>query len=388
MDLSVSYVGLRLKNPLIVASSHLAGTVENMKRCEDAGAAAVVAKSLFEEAVVRKSPTPRFRILHRNFGRYRTWSLYSYEQASEWGPERYAEEMRRAKEEIEIPVIASINCKTHEGWVEYSKMMEETGVDALELNVSCPHSSITFTGLNVEEEIAEVVRLVRSAVSIPIVVKLSPMLTSPLFVARSVEAAGADGVVMFNRFTGLDIDIESESPIMHGTYAGFGGTWSIYYPLRWISAVREHLKIDIAASGGVMCGEDVVKYLLVGANVVQVCTAIYLTGFEVLGKILDGIRRFMDRKGYQSIDQFRGNALGKILSTEEVFREHIYVAEIDPASCTNCGLCYRSCMYSAIVRREDRHEIVADRCDGCGLCIEVCPVSAIRLLRKDMMNKA
>ena len=130
-----------------------------------------------------------------------------------------------------------------------------------------------------------------------------------------------------------------------------------------------------------MCGEDAVKYLLVGANAVQVCTAIYLMGFEVLGRILDGLREFMDRKGYQSIDQFRGNVLGKILKTEEVFREHIYVARIDPDRCTNCGLCYRSCMYSAIVERENRHEVIADRCDGCGLCVEVCPSSAVKLIR-------
>jgi dihydroorotate dehydrogenase (fumarate) len=382
MDLSVRYAKLKLKNPIIAASAHITGTVENMKRCEDAGAAAVVVKSLFEIEVVRKAPTPRFKILRRNFGRYRAWALYSYEQASEWGPERYADEMRLAKEQLEIPVIASINCQSHSAWVKYAKMMEETGVDALELNVSCPHSSITFTGLKVEEEIAEVARLVREAVSIPIIVKLSPMLTSPLFVARAVEGAGADGVVMFNRFTGLDVEIETETPIMHGTYAGYGGSWSIYYPLRWISATRPHLRIDIGGSGGVMCGEDAVKYLLVGANAVQVCSAVYLMGYEVLTRIIEGIKDFMERKGYENIDQFRGNALGKILKTEEVFREHIYVAKINPDKCTNCGLCYRSCMYWAIAKGADRHEVIAERCDGCGLCVEVCPADAVELIRR------
>ncbi|RKY03810.1 dihydroorotate dehydrogenase [Candidatus Poribacteria bacterium] len=382
MDLSVEYVGLKLKNPVIAASAHTTGTLDNMKRCEDAGAAAVVVKSLFEKEVVRKAPTPRFKLLRREFGRFKTWTFYSYEQASEWGPERYAEEIRRAKESLEIPVIASINCYTHEGWVQYARMMEQAGADALELNVSCPHSSITFTGLNVEEEIAEVTKLVREAVSIPIIVKLSPMLTSPLFVARLVEKAGANGVVMFNRFTGLDIDVESESPIMHGTYAGHGGAWSIYYPLRWISAARPHLRIDICGSGGVMCGEDVAKYILVGADAVQVCTAIYLMGHEVLTRIIEEFERIMERKGYESVDRMKGNALPKILTEETVFREHIYVAEIDPEGCSGCGVCARSCMYSAIDRVDGRYEVAVERCDGCGLCVELCPKGVIRLVRR------
>jgi dihydroorotate dehydrogenase (fumarate) len=142
------------------------------------------------------------------------------------------------------------------------------------------------------------------------------------------------------------------------------------------------MKIDISGSGGVMCGEDVVKYLLVGANNTQVCSAIYLMGYEVIEKILTELQEFMSSKGYETIAEFRGKAIGKILGTDEVVRDHLYVASIDTTECSNCGTCYRSCMYAAIAKREKHHEVILDHCDGCGLCVEVCPTGAARLTRR------
>ncbi|MBM4047506.1 MAG: dihydroorotate dehydrogenase, partial [Planctomycetes bacterium] len=195
-SLETNYVGLKLRTPIILASAGTTEKAELMKKAEDAGAGAVVMKSLFEQEVTRVAPTPRFRVLHHNLGNLKTFTLYSYEQASIWGPERYAEEVTRAKKTVGIPVIASINCITDEGWASYARRMEQAGADALELNTSCPHGSITFRGHEVHETILKVVEIVRREVRIPIITKLSPQLTIPLAMTKEVEKLGSNGVVI------------------------------------------------------------------------------------------------------------------------------------------------------------------------------------------------
>lgn len=328
-DLRTKYVGLDLVSPIVVASAGITETVERMRRCQENGAGAVVMKSYFEEVISRKSPTPRFKVLEHNLGRDRTFTLMSYEQASKWDIERYAEEVSAAKAKLYIRVIPSLNCITDEGWVEGAKLLEQAGADALELNTSCPHGSITFRGGAVEETIFWVVRLVREVVSLPIIAKISPMLTSPLGVVGELERIGVDGVTIFNRMTALDVDIDEERPTLHGGYAGHGGPWAIQYPLRWISQIRPQVKIDIAGSGGVADGRDVVKYLLAGATVVQTCTAVVMNGYGVIRELLDGLERYMEGKGYRTIEEFRGKVCDRILGTEEVDRRHRLEAWID-----------------------------------------------------------
>lgn len=328
-DLRTTYVGLELSSPLIVASAGITETVERMRRCQEYGAGAVVMKSWFEEEVSRLSPTPRFTVLHHDLRGENSFTLMSYEQASEWDRDRYAEEIRRAKEQLTIKVIPSINGLTDEGWVAAAKAFEAAGADAIELNTSCPHGSITFRGGAVEDTIVRTVRRVREAVSCPLVAKLSPMLTAPHVLAKRLEEVGVQGVTMFNRFTGLDLDVETEQPVMHGGYAGHGGPWSIQYPLRWISEVSPQLDLDIAASGGVARGKDVVKYLLAGATVIQTCTAVVMNGYAVLADILAELAAWMEGKGYRCLDEFRGKATGRIKGTYEVDRRHRVEAVID-----------------------------------------------------------
>ncbi|OPX35682.1 MAG: hypothetical protein B1H12_08565 [Desulfobacteraceae bacterium 4484_190.2] len=329
ISLKTKYVGLDLETPIIVSSAGITETVERMRRCEENGAGAVVMKSLFENEISRTSPTPRFKIIKHNMGSYKTFTLFSYEQASEWGPDRYAEEVTNAKAKLKIKIIPSINCSTEAGWVSYARKMEEAGADALEINVSCPHSSITFTGKEVEKEILTAAQHVREAVSIPVIAKLSPQLTSPLSMVHALKDIGINGVTIFNRITGLDIDIEAEQPIMHRGYAGHGGPWAIMYPLRWISAIAPQVNIDISASGGVSSADDVIKYLLAGATTVQVCTAVYMNGYEIVQELVKGLTQFMERKGYQCIDDFRGKVCSRILGTTEIERRHVVVAQIN-----------------------------------------------------------
>ena len=382
-NLETTYGGLRLESPVVVASSGVSEKVPLMKKAEEQGAGAIVMKSLFEKEVTRIAPTPRFAILRHHLKSYKTFTLYSYEQASVWGPDRYAKEVERARREIGVPVIPSINCHTDEGWASYAKLMERAGAPAIELNISCPHSSITFSGGQVVDNLLHAVEIVRGEVKVPIVPKLSGQLTTPLRVVHEIEKRRADGVVMFNRFTGLDIDIESEGPIMHGGYAGHGGPWAMLYPLRWISELSPQTSLDISATSGAVSAEDVIKYLLAGASTVQVCTAIYMCGFKVLRELNDGLARWMASKGYDRIDDFRGKVSGsKILGMEEVHREHHQVAQVDPALCVGCGICADVCIYLA-PEITDKKAAVTQRCDGCGLCVHLCPKSAIKMVENN-----
>ncbi|MGQ9609216.1 MAG: FAD-dependent oxidoreductase [bacterium] len=329
VDLTTKFVGLTLTTPIIVASAGITETVERMKKCQNYGAGAIVMKSYFEEAISRKSPTPRFKIIRHNLLKEKTFTLFSYEQASEWDINRYAEEVSKAKSCLNIKIIPSINCITDKGWSESAKILESAGADAIELNTSCPHGSITFRGKAVEETIFNSVRIVREAVSIPIIAKISPMLTSPIGVVKELEKIGVDGVTIFNRMTALEIDIEEEVPIMHGGYAGHGGPWAIQYPLRWISEIRPKTSVDISGSGGVSNWQDVVKYILAGANTVQVCTAIIMNGYEIISDLLEGLKKYMDKKNYHSVDDFRGNVCSRILGTYDIDRRRKAIAHIN-----------------------------------------------------------
>jgi dihydroorotate dehydrogenase (fumarate) len=336
-------------------------------------------KSLFAEEVARTAPSPRFHIIHQRLGSQRSFSLYSYEQASEFGPERYAEEVSRAKSTLRIPVIASINCLTDEQWISYAILMEHAGADAVELNLSCPHGPHLMSGRDVPREMVETTRLVKENISIPVIPKLTPQMTDPLSISILLERAGADGLVIFNRATGLDVDIDTERPIMHGAYAGHGGPWAIHYSLRWISGISPHINTPISASGGVTTWEDVVKYLLVGANNVQVCTAIVLQGYDVIEQLNGGLHRYMEHKGYATLADLRGNATKSILGLYDVDRRHLVTAEVSD-TCTGCDLCRRVCIYDAV--GEGTPYAINSRCDGCGLCAQVCPSGSISMVPK------
>jgi dihydroorotate dehydrogenase subfamily 1 len=327
-DISTKFVGLTLRSPIIAGSAGITKDAERIARAEEHGAGAAVMKSLFEVEVSRTSPTPRFKVLHHNLRRHRAFTLYSYEQASEWGPEEHAEEVRRIKERVSIPLIVSIACVTETAWESYSRLMEQAGADALELNVSCPHGSITFYGGEIERQLIEAVRVARESVHIPIIVKLSPQLTSPLGIVGELERIGVNGVTMFNRMTAIEIDLESEQPIMHKSYAGHGGPWAIQYPLRWITEISPQVKMDISASGGVASAEDVVKYLLAGATAVQTCTSIVMNGYEILQELNAGLKAFMEKKGYERLEDFRGKVCSRILDGKSVDRRQKVKARI------------------------------------------------------------
>lgn len=376
-NLETSYAGIRLKSPIIVSSAGIAEYANQIKKIEYFGAGAVVMKSFFEEEVCRKAPTPRFKVLKRGYNGNSSTTLYSYEQASNLSSQEYADEISRAKEITNIPIFASLNCITPDGWEKMSLLVERAGADGIELNVSCPHGVHIMEGRILKDEIKKALEAT-SSVKIPRIVKLSPQTSNPLIEALEVEKNRGDGVIAFNRFTGLDIDLETESPILHGGYAGHGGAWAIYYGLRWITAMYPYLHIPIAASGGVTNGKDAFKYILAGATVVQICTVVLFKGYEWIRSINKELYKLMEEKGSSSLGDFRGKVVDKILSFREVDRRKLYVAQIDQEKCSQCEICYRSCYAEAIEYRDGRF-YMNENCLGCGLCAELCPRKAIEL---------
>ncbi len=382
IDLEVNYGGLKLKNPLIVASSGISGTLDLMRRAEEAGAAAIVMKTLFEEQYTRRTPTPCFSLLRRESEPMKSTTFYSFEQASPWGLERYAREVFRAREALEIPVIASINCVSEESWLDYSRTLEEAGACALELNRSCPFSTVVLgTGDAWTEKAVETLELVKQQVSIPVFPKFTPQLSNPVGAALALQERGAEGLVMFSRFTGLEIDVEKERPIMHGGFAGHGGIWALHYTLRWIAEAYPQVKVPISGSGGVSSGEDVVKLIMAGANNVQLCTSIYMEGFQVIGNYLQFLEAFMERKGYASLQELRGVVNDKIITPDAVVRSRRLVVSIDEKECSGCFACEEICYHGAIQNAGECCAVEEEKCMGCGLCIEVLQCSALQWKR-------
>ncbi|MDO8589176.1 MAG: tRNA-dihydrouridine synthase [Armatimonadota bacterium] len=304
-DISVDYVGLRLVSPVVAAPAGTTGTADLVRIAEDNGVGAVVMRTLYPYRDDDRS-RPHYELIRHNLGAMRSTTLYSSEHAALWDSDRYAEELRVCKEHVQIPIIASIGCVRPAEWVaNYAKLVEHAGADALELNVHCPNV-VRDEGPAFVELISEALQLVKSAVKIPVIPKMTPQLENPAFAAVAIEKAGANGLVMFGRFTGLEIDIDHEEPVGQRAYAWHGGPWSIFYCLRWISSAAPLLGIPIAGCGGVASAEDVVKYLLAGASVVQSCTAIITQGYHVVKSMNQGLRDWMDRKGYKRLDDFRG----------------------------------------------------------------------------------
>ncbi|MFW5986469.1 MAG: dihydroorotate dehydrogenase, partial [Halanaerobiales bacterium] len=341
LKIDLFHSGLKLKSPVIAASSGITETVDQMLRAEEAGAGAVVMKSYFENSNYRIDPTPHFKILRRKLGAYRSDTLYSFEQASEFNAYEYAEEIARTKRRLNIPVIANIDFVTEKGCLQAADLFAEAGADALEVK-ACPHGELMASGKNFTEQIKPIIKKIKSEHKIPVIIKLVPQLTDPVKTGILVEKMGADSLVMFNRFLGLEIDIEKEAPILHGGYAGHGGLWSIHYALKWLSSLYPETAIPLIGSGGAVSGQDIIKYILSGAFAVEVCTAIILKGYEIITEMNREIKEWMKGKGYKQIKEFRGKATQKIQSLPEIQRGQKVVASINRELCAGCGRCARS----------------------------------------------
>ncbi|MCK6605505.1 MAG: dihydroorotate dehydrogenase-like protein [Ignavibacteriaceae bacterium] len=298
-DLRTDYLGLTLRNPVIVASSGLTKNEEKVKACEDAGAGAVVLKSLFEEVITAK-----------NFGN--EYSMEDHPEVLEYiqsnagfiyGSADYFRLISNSKKNTSIPVIASINCVSNGGWTSVAREIESSGADALELNIFSVSTDSNANALSVEKQYYDLVADIRAKVKIPIAVKIGKHFTSlPNFVVN-LENAGANGIVLFNRFTEPEIDIETFSLKSHFS---FSTSEEVYLPLRWISILYRQVKGYLCATTGVKSHEDVIKLLLVGSSSVQIASLLYRQGLGEIETILGGLNNWLDSKQFPDIKSIRG----------------------------------------------------------------------------------
>jgi dihydroorotate dehydrogenase (fumarate) len=301
-DLGTRYLGLELKNPLVVAASPLTRRLDSMQRLEDAGAAAVVLPSLFEEQVAREILT--FHRMH-SFGTGGVPAALVYAPEMDHynsGHDSYMELIADAKRSLSIPVIANLNGSSKGGWVCCAEMIEEAGADALELNIYHVQTNPDETSFQVESRFLELVTAVREVVKIPIAVKLGTYFSSIPNIAKSLAAAGADGLVLFNRFLQPEISLDTLELTPHMTLSR---PEEIGHALRWITILRPQLAISLAATGGVHEGEDVLKLLLAGANAVMTASALVLYGPGHLTTMLDEVKSWMDGKGLSAISELK-----------------------------------------------------------------------------------
>jgi len=325
MDLSTTYLGLKLKNPLMLSASPLSGEIDNIKKAEDAGAAAVVLQSLFEEQLKLESDELDFHLSHgtESFAE----ALSYFPQASEFrlGPEDYLEHIAKAKAAVGIPIIASLNGSSPGGWTDYAKKMQEAGADAIELNIYYIPTSLDIASSEVEKTYIDILKAVGSVVTIPVSVKLSPFFSNMANMARRLDQAGADGLVLFNRFYQPDINLETLE-VEHNVLLSTAQARRL--PLRWIAILYGHVKADLAATSGIHNARDVLKMLMAGACVTMLCSVLFKQGIEQIRVIEREMRAWMDEHEYESVKQMQGSLSQKNCPDPSAFERAQYMRAI------------------------------------------------------------
>lgn len=304
MDLSTTYLGLKLKHPLVVGASPMAGDLDQVKRLEDAGAAAIVMHSLFEEQLMLEQAAQQAYV--DTFENANMEAMGYLPKPAEYvlGPEEYLEQIRKVKAAVKIPVIGSLNGVTNSGWLDYASKIEQAGADALELNVYSLPTRVEDAALTLESRMVEMVKHVKAKVKIPVAVKLSPFFTSPVNVASQLVAAGVDGLVVFNRFYQPDIDIE-QLEVRHTL--DLSTSTELKLRLRWLAVLSAKVKTSFALTGGVHSASDALKAVMAGANAVQVVSAILKDGPTWIGKTRDEMKVWLESREYESLAQSMGS---------------------------------------------------------------------------------
>ncbi len=300
-DLSTTYMGLTLKNPIIVGSSDLTMSVDGVRECERAGAGAVVLKSLFEEQIEAEIRQARNEAFSPND--HTEADDYIRQTALRLSEDKYLRLIREAKGSVSIPVIASLNCIQPDWWTSYAARMEDAGADGIELNIAIMPSYLMQTAGEVEKTYVRIVQSVRDKVSLPLSVKIGPYFSSLPHTARALRNAGADVLVLFNRFSHFDIDIEKMKLVHRYHYSSPG---DIHPPLRWIAVLAAQSGCHLASSTGVHDGAGMIKQLLAGAQAVHLCSVLLQKGLGRIREMLEEIEIWMGRHGFETIDDFRG----------------------------------------------------------------------------------
>ncbi|MEZ5420012.1 MAG: dihydroorotate dehydrogenase-like protein [Vicinamibacterales bacterium] len=304
MDLSTTYLGLTLAHPLITGASPLVDDLDTVRRLEDAGAAAITMHSLFEEQIAAERDATWQHLDRHQDGHAEATSYFPRSDEYRLGPDQYLEQIRRIKAAVGVPVIASLNGTTGRGWTEYATAMQAAGADAVELNVYLVATDPRLAGDAIEQRVVDAVTLVRTAVTIPVAVKLSPFFSSIAHLAHRLEVAGADGLVLFNRFYQPDIDIEALDVV---SQLRLSDSSELLLRLRWLAILAGRLGTSLACSGGVHTAPDAIKAIMAGADAVQLVSVLLHDGPERLATLRHDLEQWLTEHDYESVAQMRGS---------------------------------------------------------------------------------
>jgi len=371
MDLSVNFLGLSLKNPILISAGPLTGSGQMMRKAVEAGAGAVVTKTIANE--IRSNVRPR---LVKGEGGLHNIELYSDFTLEEW-----KDEIAYAKKHGAI-VIANILGHTPSEIAYIAQVVENFGADAIELGVSCPHGE-GLEGVAAEPStLYEFTKTVVDRVKIPVMVKLSSNVTNVVKLARAAERAGAaaiSGIDTVRSIAGVDIE---KGQALLPTFGGYSGDAIRPIGLATIASISQAIRIPVCGIGGITTYEHIIEYMMLGASAVQVCTSIILNGHEHIGVLLNGLMSWMTQHGYESFDEIKGKALISLKSFEEI-KEEPYVSQVkEGCGVSLCQKCKKACIYEAIEWKCCQVTVNAQRCMGCGLCVSICPKGTFELTWK------
>lgn len=319
-DLKTTYLGLNIKNPVIVGASNMVTNLDNVKKIEEAGAGALVYKSLFEEQIQYEGAQLQDELDEYAERNAEMVSLFPHLEHA--GPEEHLVNLRKTKENLNIPLIASLNAIYKETWVEYAELIEQTGVDALELNFYAVPKEMNTSGEDSIQKKIAVIKAVKEKVNIPVSIKLSPFYANPLNVISQMDKVGADGFVLFNRLFQPDIDMEKEE---HYTPFNLSAPEDHRLPLRFAGLLYKNIKASICSNSGIYSGTDVAKMILVGATCTQVVSTVYKNKIDYITTILSDLEAWMDSKGYKSLNDFRGKLSKDALSDPFIYKRAQYI---------------------------------------------------------------
>jgi dihydroorotate dehydrogenase (fumarate) len=331
MDLTTTYLGLKLKNPVMPSASPLSKDLGKVKKLEDAGAAAIVLWSLFEEEIESEQIELHYRTTIHSESYAEALSYFPEFSEYKVGPEYYLEHIRKVKESVSIPVIASLNGKSLGGWTEYAKKIEQAGADALELNIYFLATDPAKTSAEIDQLYIDIVKEVRKEIKIPIAVKLSPYFSSTAWIANELAKAGANGLILFNRFYQPDIDLENLEVVPNVILST---PFANRLPLRWIAILYGRINADLVATGGVSSAEDVIKMIMAGASATQMFSALIKYGENHIATVLDDMKKWMEDHEYDSVEQMKGSMSHKSVSNPAPFERANYMKILqtfDPA---------------------------------------------------------
>jgi len=322
MDLSTSYLGLTLPHPLVPGASPLSDDLDAVKRLEDAGAGAIVLRSLFEEQITREAEATRDHWDSHDDAFAEAVTFFPSADSFVLGPDEYLNHVQRVKQAVRIPVIGSLNGMTPGGWLAYARLIEQAGADALELNVYHAATDFETSGDDVERQIVEMVRQVKHDLKIPVAVKLSPYFTAFAHFARQLDGAGADGLILFNRYYDPDIDVRELSVLRT---LQLSNSAELPLRLRGIAALAGRVKASLAVTGGVHTALDVVKSTMAGAHITQMVSALLQNGPGHLRKVRADLEAWMEENEWSSLNEMRGNMSQERIPNPEAYERANYM---------------------------------------------------------------